>query len=104
MFRTKAAVFAVTIVAAQLTPMLPAAPAMADPNPAIERCDELLPSRPESNAGECRSYITVVENGSGGEVAHHCDSLEENDPETFDMFFTSKSECIQAFGGRGKFN
>ena len=104
MFRTRAAVFAATIIAAQFTPILPAVPALADPNPAIEQCDRLLPSRPASNAGECRSYITVSHNASGGEVAHHCDSLEENDPDTFDMFFTSRSECVQAFGGRGHFN
>ena len=104
MFRTRAAAFAATIILAQTTPILPASPALADPNPAIDQCRALLPSRPESNPGECRSYITVAENGSGGEVAHHCDFLEENDPETFDMFFTSRSECIQAFGGRGHFN
>jgi hypothetical protein len=104
MFRTRVAVFAAAITVAQFTPILPAAPAIADPNPAIDQCERLLPFRPESNPGECRSYITTANNGSGGEVAHHCDSLQENDPDTFEMFFTTRSECIQAFGGRGHFN
>ena len=27
--------------------------------------------------------------------------LAENDPDTFELLFTSRSECIQAFGLRG---
>ena len=103
MSRTIAAVFVAAILAAGITPVVPASPARADPNPAIEQCRLLLPSLPASNRGECLSYITVTNNESEGEVAHHCDALEENDPETFDFFFVTKSECIQAFGGRGHF-
>jgi hypothetical protein len=105
MFRMSAAFVAALVIAAGVTPIVPPSAARADPKAAIDLCrNVLLPNRPESNLGECLSYITVAENGSGGEVAHHCDSLEENDPVTFEMFFTSKSECIQAFGGRGRFN
>ena len=74
------------------------------PNPAIAQCQALLPFLPASNRGECLSYITVANNESEGEVSHHCDALEENDPITFDFFFVTRSECIQAFGGRGHFN
>jgi hypothetical protein len=104
MFRNSVILFAAVAISAQVAPILPASSARAEANPAIEQCRELLPYRPQSNPGECRSYITVTADGSNGEVAHHCDSLEENDPETFDMLFTSRSECIQAFGGRGHFN
>jgi hypothetical protein len=105
MFRVGSSVFAAIIVAAGVTPITTASPALADPKPEIELCREvLLPARPASNLGECLSYITVAENESGGEVSHHCDSLEENDPETFDALFVTKSECIQAFGSRGHFN
>ncbi|MEO8456002.1 MAG: hypothetical protein ABI454_12665 [Sphingomicrobium sp.] len=105
MLRMRTAFMAALVIAAGVTPIVPASAARAEPKAAIDLCRNiLLPNRPESNLGECLSYITVAENGSAGEVAHHCDSLEENDPVTFDMFFTSKSECIRAFGGRGLFN
>lgn len=105
MLRIGNSIFAAVLIAAGVTPMTPAPPALADPKPDIELCrDILLPGRPESNLGECLSYITVAENDSQGEVSHHCDTLEENDPETFDSLFVSKSECIQAFGSRGHFN
>jgi hypothetical protein len=105
MFRTKAALIAAVVsVAAQAVLVLPSSVAYADPNPAIDQCRALLPSRPASNPGECRSYITVANNDSQGEVAHHCDSMQENDPEIFEMMFSTKSECIQAFGLRGHYN
>jgi hypothetical protein len=74
---------------------------MAQPNPAIDQCRALLPNRPASNLGECLSYITVVRNDADGDPSHHCDFLEENAPDIFDLLFTSRSECIQAFGLRG---
>jgi hypothetical protein len=104
MFRTSAAFFGTLLTALPAVPILPASAAMAERNPAIAQCRDLLPSRPQSNAGECRSWITVAGNESDGEVSHHCDALEENDPIIFDMMFTSKHDCIQAFGGRGHFN
>src|SRR5689334_10247926 len=105
MVRIGSSVFAALLIAAGVTPMTAASPALADPKPEIELCrDVLLPGRPESNLGECVSYITVAENGSEGEVSHHCDTLEENDPETFYALFVTKAECIQAFGSRGHFN
>jgi hypothetical protein len=104
MSRIGNSIFAASLIAAGVTPLAPASPALADPKPEIQLCrDVLLPGRPASNLGECLSYIMDAENGSQGEVAHHCDTLEENDPETFDMLFVSKSECIQAFGSRGHF-
>jgi hypothetical protein len=82
---------------------MPASPAHADPKSAIELCqDVLMPARPNSNLGECLSYINVANNQSGGDPAHACDFLIENDPDTFELLFTTRSECIQAFGGRGQ--
>lgn len=105
MFRIGRSVFASILLAGSFAPVAAPSPAFADPKPEIELCrDVLLPGRPESNLGECVSYITVAENQSQGEVSHHCDTLEENDPETFYAMFVSKSECIQAFGSRGHFN
>jgi hypothetical protein len=104
MFRTQGAVAAAVFLATQVTPVVPQSAARAAPNPAIDQCRQLLPYRPASTPGECRSYITVANNGSDGEVAHHCDSMEENDPEIFAMMFTSRSDCIQAFGLRGHYN
>jgi hypothetical protein len=104
MFRSSIAVAAILIVAG-VTPILPASPAHTEANPAIQLCREvLLPGRPASNQGECVSYINDAENGSGGEVSHHCDTLQENDPDTFELLFATKSECIQAFGLRGHRN
>lgn len=102
MFRTGAALVAAVVMAAGVTPVLPAAPARAAANTGIAICHELLPSRPNSNLGECLSYINVAENQSGGDASHACDFLIENDPDTFDLMFTSRSECIQAFGLRGQ--
>ena len=105
MFKISVAFVAAVVIAAGVTPVLPVTSARANPKAEIELCREvLLPSRPASNLGECLSYITDAENGSGGEVSHACDSLQENDPFTFELLFVSKSECIQAFGGRGHFN
>ena len=104
MIRISAAFVAAIIIAAGVTPVLPAPPALADPKPAIDLCrDVLLPARPASNLGECLSYINVAANQSQGEATHQCDFLEENDPFTFDLLFVTRSECIQAFGGRGHF-
>lgn len=105
MFRIGGSFFAAILMATGTTPLMPASSALADPKPEIQLCrDVLLPGRPESNLGECVSYITVAENESQGEVSHHCDTLEENDPQTFYSLFVTKSECIQAFGSRGHFN
>ena len=105
MLRTSAAFLAAILLAAGATPVLPVTPALADPKPTLVLCrDVLVPARPASNLGECLSYITVAQNGSDGEPSHHCDFLEENAPDTFDLLFTSRSECIQAFGLRGHFN
>jgi hypothetical protein len=105
MFKISSTVFAAIIIAAGITPTSLASPALAEPKAEIALCREvLLPARPASNLGECLSYITVAENESEGEVSHHCDTLQENDPDTFDALFVTKSECIQAFGGRGHFN
>ena len=104
MFRTSTALVAAIVLAAGVTPVMPASPAMAQPNPAIDQCRTLLPNRPASNLGECLSYITVVRNDSEGDPSHHCDFLEENAPDIFDLLFTSRSECIQAFGLRGHFH
>src|SRR5436190_23660475 len=98
MFKISVALVASVVIAAGVTPVLPAAPARAAPKAAIDLCrDVLLPARPASNLGECLSYINVATNGSDGEPSHHCDSLQENDPDTFELLFTTKSECIQAF-------
>jgi hypothetical protein len=103
MTRFGAAFATAIVIAAGVTPILPALPAQAQPKAAIALCrDVLLPARPASNLGECLSYITVAQNGSNGDPSYHCDSLEENAPDIFDMMFTSKSECIQAFGLRGQ--
>ena len=103
MFRIGTALCAVTIIAAGFTPAIPASPALAANKPAIDLCrDVLLPNRPASNLGECLSYINVSANDSDGVPSHECDFLQENDPDTFDMMFVTKSECIQAFGGRGR--
>ena len=105
MLRIGAAFVAAVVIAAGVTPLAPAAPARADQKAAIDLCrDVLLPGRPESNLGECLSYINVAQNQSNGVPSHACDFLQENDPDTFEMLFTSKPECIQAFGGRGHFN
>src|SRR5439155_8964398 len=64
MARTIIAVFVAAILAAGVTPVVPASPARADPNPAIAQCRALLPFRPASNLGECLSYITVANNES----------------------------------------
>lgn len=105
MSRIGSSVFAAILFAAGITPLTPASPALADPKPEIALCrDVLLPARPASNLGECLSYITVAENESEGEVSHHCDTLQEDDPDTFYALFVTKSECIQAFGSRGHFN
>ena len=102
MLKTSAAVFAAMLFVAGVTPIMPAAPAQAEPKLAIELCrDVLLPARPASNLGECLSYIAVAQNESDGEASHACDFLAENDPFTFELLFVSKSECIQAFGLRG---
>jgi hypothetical protein len=104
MFRIGAAFVAFGILAAGVAPIVPASPALADPNPGIALCrNVLLPGRPASNLGECLSYINVAENQSKGEPAHACDFLEENDPFVFELLFVSRSECIQAFGSRGQF-
>ena len=103
MLKTSAAFFAAVILVAGATPIILAAPAQAEPKPAIELCrDVLLPARPASNLGECLSYITVAQNESDGEASHACDFLAENDPFTFELLFVSRSECVQAFGGRGR--
>jgi hypothetical protein len=103
MFRNSTALCAAIILVTCVTPVMSASPAMAAPKPAIDLCrDVLLPSRPASNLGECLSYINVATNGSAGVASHECDFLEENDPVTFDLLFVTRSECIQAFGGRGR--
>jgi len=104
MLRIGVALVAAVVIAAGVTPVMPAAPARAEANPGIAICRDLLPSRPNSNLGECLSYITVVRNDSDGDPSHHCDFLEENAPDIFDLLFTSRSECIQAFGLRGHFH
>ena len=101
MSRTIAAAFVAAILAAGVVPVMPASSARAEANPAIEQCRALLPYRPASNLGECLSYINVAANESEGEASHQCDFLMENDPFTFDLLFVTRSECIQAFGGRG---
>jgi len=102
MIRISAAFTAAIVIAAGVTPVAPASRALADPKPAIELCrDVLVPARPASNLGECLSYINVAANQSEGEASHQCDFLMENDPFTFDLLFVTRSECIQAFGGRG---
>ena len=102
MFRTCIACVAAAFLAVGITPLLPATAARADTKQSIDLCrDVLLPARPNSNLGECLSYINVATNQSGGEPSHACDFLIENDPDTFDLMFTSRSECIQAFGLRG---
>ena len=102
MIKTSIALIA-TIIAASACPVMAASPALADPKPVIELCrDVLLPNRPASNLGECLSYINVAANESEGEASHQCDFLEENDPFTFELLFVTRSECIQAFGGRGR--
>lgn len=101
MFRIGAALIAAVVMAAGVTPIMAASPARAAANPGIAICHELLPSRPNSNFGECLSYINVAKNQSGGEPSHACDFLIDNDPDTFDLLFASRSECIQAFGLRG---
>jgi hypothetical protein len=104
MIRVSAAIIAAIVIAAGISPVAPASPAMADPKPAIGLCrDVLLPARPASNLGECLSYINVAANESEGEASHQCDFLQENDPFTFDLLFVTRSECIKAFGGRGQF-
>jgi hypothetical protein len=102
MIRISAAFIVAIVIAVGMTPVAPASPALADPKPAIDLCrDVLLPARPASNLGECLSYINVAAKDSEGEAAHECDFLEENDPFTFELLFVTRSECIQAFGGRG---
>jgi hypothetical protein len=102
MFRISAAIAAVCIIAGGVTPILPPSPAHADANPAVDLCREVLvPLRPNSNLGECVSYINAAANDSGGEASHFCDFLIENDPDTFELLFVSKPECIQAYGDRG---
>ena len=103
MLKTGAAFVAAMFLAAGLTPIAPAAPAMAAQKPSLDLCrDVLVPARPASNLGECLSYINVAQNGSGGQVSHFCDFLIENDPDIFELLFTSRSECVQAYGGRGQ--
>ena len=102
--RNSIGITAALALATGVTPVLPAAPAQAEQNPGIEQCRAILPFLPESNLGECLSWINTAANGAGGEVAHHCDALQENDPETFEMMFATKSECIHAFGNRGPNN
>jgi len=103
MFKISAAFAAAVIIAAGFTPIAPTSPALADQNPAIELCqDVLMPARPNSNLGECLSYINVANNQSGGDPAHACDFLIENDPDTFELLFATRSDCIQAFGNRGQ--
>ena len=95
--------FAAILIAAGFTPLAPIAPALADQNPAVALCQNvLLPARPNSNLGECVSYINAANNQSDGEPAHACDFLIENDPDTFELLFDSRSQCIQAFGNRGQ--
>jgi hypothetical protein len=104
MIRISAAFTAAILIATGITPLAPASTALADPRPAIDLCrDVLVPARPASNLGECLSYINVATNQSEGEASHQCDFLEENDPFTFELLFVTRSECIQAFGGRGHF-
>ena len=68
MFKISVALVASVVIAAGVTPVLPAAPAGAEPKAAIDLCrDVLLPARPASNLGECLSYINVATNGSDGE-------------------------------------
>jgi hypothetical protein len=105
MIRITSAFIAAIVIAAGITPVAPASPALADAKPAIDLCrDVLLPARPASNLGECLSYMNVATNDSEGVASHQCDFLEENDPFTFELLFVTRSECIQAFGGRGHFN
>src|SRR5438874_126684 len=101
MSRTIVAVLVAAILTAGVTSVMPASPARAEANPAIDQCRALLPYRPASNLGECLSYINVAANKSAGEASHECDFLEENDPFTFDLLFVTRAECIQAFGSRG---
>ena len=102
MFRLRYAL-AVMFVAVGFTPVAPVSPAQADSNPAVALCRYvLLPARPASNLGECVSYINTANNQADGEPAHECDFLAENDPDTFELLFTTRSQCIQAFGLRGK--
>src|SRR5207253_2325884 len=103
MLRIGVALVAAVVIAAGVTPVMPAAPARAEANLAIAICRNLLPSRPNSNLGECLSYLNVATNESGGDASHACDFLIDNDPDTFDSLFVTRSECIQAFGGRGHF-
>jgi hypothetical protein len=103
MFRISAALVASVVLAAGVTPVLPAAPARAESKAAINLCrDILLPARPASNLGECLSYINASNNQSDGVVSHFCDFLIENDPDTFELLFVSRSECIRAYGLRGR--
>ena len=105
MFRISIMLSAATVLAAGIIPVAPASNALADPKPAIDLCrDVLLPARPASNLGECLSYINVAANASEGDPSHACDFLIDNDPDTFDLLFTSRPECIQAFGLRGHFH
>jgi hypothetical protein len=103
MFRIGAALVAAVVIATGVTPLTPASPAMAAQNPAVGLCrDVLLPGRPASNLGECLSYINDANNESDGVVSHFCDFLIENDPDTFELLFVSRPECIQAYGLRGR--
>ena len=102
MSKAIAAAFMAAILVTGATPVMPASPARAEANAAIDQCRALLPYRPASNLGECVSYINVAANESEGETSHQCDFLEENDPFTFDLLFVTRSECIRAFGGRGR--
>jgi hypothetical protein len=105
MIRVSSAFIAAIVIAVGITPVAAVSPALADPKPAIDLCrDVLLPARPASNLGECLSYINVATNDSEGVASHQCDFLMENDPFTFDLLFVTRSECIRAFGGRGRFN
>jgi hypothetical protein len=105
MFRNGAAFLAAAILASGTTPILPAAPAAAVTKWEIGLCrDVLLPQRPNSNLGECLSYINVAQNGSDGEVSHFCDYLIDNDPFTFELLFSSRWECLHLYGGRGPFH
>src|SRR5438445_9727377 len=101
MLRVGAALVAAVVMAAGVPPVMPAAPARAEANPGIAICRDLLPSRPNSNLGECLSYINVATNESEGDASHACEFLIDNDPDTFDLLFVTRSECIQAFGLRG---
>ena len=74
------------------TPILPTLPAAASPESITICREDILPSDPNANLGECVSFGKSF--GTDAFAAHLCDYLRESDPD-FEENYGSYADCVQ---------